>query len=77
MRFTPIKVRILDIIKARPGISRKEICYAVYDTVTEAKERTIAAHIYQIRDTFEESEMTVRAKPYGGYFIRKKQRWER
>lgn len=75
VRLTPLKTRIFDLIKSRPGISRKEICWQVYDTVSEAKERTIAAHVVQIRDKFESTDLDIEGVSFEGYkFVKRGKR---
>ena len=72
VRLSPLKARIFDLIKARPGITKKELCDAIYDTVSEARLFTTGAHIAQIRDKFEATDITIRAVQYHGYRIGKR-----
>jgi DNA-binding response OmpR family regulator len=69
IRLSPLKARIFDLIKDRPGISKKELCEIVYGTVSEARILTIGAHVAQLRDKFEATDLTIRAVQYSGYSI--------
>ena len=69
VKLTPMKARIFDLIKARPGITKKELCMAVYDTVSEARILTIGAHVQQLREKFEATNLTIKAVQYSGYRI--------
>ena len=72
VKLTPLKARIFDLIKARPGINRKELAYAVYSTVTEAHCYTVGAHVQQINDKMLLSDVKIRAAPYYGYRLYKR-----
>ncbi len=50
--LTPIKARIFDLISKRPGITREELAWAVFDNADLSRRLTIGAHIYQIKDAF-------------------------
>lgn len=72
VKLTPLKARIYDLIKGRPGITRKELCELIYGTVSEGRMFTIGSHVKQIRDKFVATDITVRAAPYYGYRIAKR-----
>ena len=69
IRLTPLKARIFDLIKARPGISRKQLCELIYHSVSEASMFTIGSHVKQIREKFDMTTTTIRATPHNGYRI--------
>jgi hypothetical protein len=72
VRLTPLKARIFDLIESRPGITRREICDIVYDSVTEAAVYTVGSHVKQIRDKFLATDIVVRGVPNsGGYWVKK------
>ena len=72
VRLTPLKAKIFDIIKRQPGVTRKELCYEIYETVSDARVLTIAAHVNQIRDKFESTETLIFGKRHYGYRIEKR-----
>lgn len=69
VKLSPLKARIFDLIKDRPGISKKELCEIVYGAVSEARILTIGAHVAQLRDKFEATDLDIRAVQYSGYSI--------
>jgi DNA-binding response OmpR family regulator len=69
VRLSPLKTRIFDLIKARPGITKKELCDIVYDTVSQSRLYTIGSHIAQIRDKLESTDVTIYSLPYHGYSV--------
>ncbi len=72
VRLTPLKARIFDLIKARPGINRKELCELIYGQVSFSGALTIGAHVSQIRDKFEATDTVVRAIAHNGYRVMKR-----
>jgi hypothetical protein len=70
--LSPFKARIFDLIKARPGISRKELCYELYESVTQANLMTTGAHVAQLRQAFSETDILIRARTHHGYRITKR-----
>lgn len=63
----PIKLRIFDLIKARPGITVAELSSIVYDT--SAKGEIIRVHIAQMRELFMDEPVTIRGIPHYGYRV--------
>jgi hypothetical protein len=72
IKLTPFKARIFDLIKNRPGITKKELCGLLYETVSNARVLTTGAHVQQIREKFEATDLDIRAVPYSGYRITKR-----
>jgi hypothetical protein len=70
--LTPLKARIFDLIKARPGITRKELSWLLYESVTQGRLFTVGSHVKQIRDKYLATDLVIKASPYSGYTIRKR-----
>ena len=69
--LTPIKQRILDTVKRRPGISAEELRTIVWDDPSGGPEcrHTIFVHISQLNRTLALHGLTMRSEG-GGYRIR-------
>lgn len=74
IRLTPIKAKIFDLVKKQPGVSLKEICWALYESVEESSIRTTKAHLSQIRDKFETTDILIIGVPHMGYKLEKRPR---
>jgi hypothetical protein len=69
--LTPIKQRILDAVKRRPGISAEELRVTVWDDPSGGPEcrHTIFVHISQLNRALVRFGLTMRSEG-GGYRIR-------
>jgi hypothetical protein len=69
--LTPIKQRILNTVKRRPGISAEELRATVWDDPSGGPEcrHTIFVHISQLNRSLAEFGLTMRSEG-GGYRIR-------
>lgn len=72
VRLTSLKARVFDLIASRPGISRKELCYQIYDAITEARMYTVGSHIQQIKDKLAHTDTTIKGVKHYGYKIVKR-----
>jgi len=69
--LTPLKQRILDAVKRRPGITAEELCATVWDDPSGGPEcrHTIFVHISQLNRSLAELGLTMRSEG-GGYRVR-------
>ena len=72
VRLTPLKARIFDLIKARPGITQGELCWIVYGVNAQAGQWTIGAHVHQIRNLLKGTGVIVQGVPHNGYSVRER-----
>lgn len=69
--MTPLKSRIFDLIQLQPGISNRDLCKLIYESVTPQKMIAIRSHISQIREKLMNSGITVQRSKKWGYRIGK------
>lgn len=67
VKMTPIKARIFDLIFDRPGISRAEIAETIFKTRERTK--TVAAHIWQINELLQSTDVRLRGLSFYGYRV--------
>ena len=70
VRLTPLKARIFDLIKARPGITQEELCWIVYGVNAQAGQ--IGGHVHQIRNLLKGTGVIVQGVPHNGYSVRER-----
>ena len=70
--LTPMKTRIFDLIKARPGISRKDLAWLLYESVNEARLLTVGSHVKQLRDKYLATDLYIHGTASHGYRIRRR-----
>jgi len=63
----PLKLRIFDLIKSRPGITSAEIAAIVYDTPDKAG--IVRVHVGQLREMFLDHPVQIRGVAHYGYRI--------
>lgn len=74
VRLPPMKMRIFDLIQARPGITNRELCELVYGRVDPAALVSTRAHIGQTRELMMNSGFTIKGISGNGYWLRRSTR---
>mgnify|MGYP001616512171 CR=1 FL=1 len=73
VKLPSLKLRLFDLIAARPGISQRELYEHIYPEKAYQR-RThrslISCHVSQINDYYAHTDIKITARPYYGYYLK-------
>lgn len=67
--LTPMRLRIVDLVSARPGITTKQLGEALYGDGKQPRLNTVIAHVRWVKDDLADSGVTILGRPHSGYHL--------